>query len=188
MESLWNETQSMAHLVVIMPCIIYKEECTFMILGKCLQNKTLHYCTYYNLKNFLWKNLNLKHMLATGISHWGIFTSQHMASLHLPFSKAVGLCELWEVHHEIWRILEMCTYWAPQVAQVEKNLPASEGVQEMQVPSLGWEGPLEEEMANYSSVLASIIPWTEEPSRLQSIWLPRVRQNWAPTRVNLSLV
>ena len=65
--------------------------------------------------------------------------------------------------------MEMCTYWAPQVAQVEKNLPASEGVQEMQVPSLGWEGPLEEEMANYSSVLASMIPWTEEPSRLQSI-------------------
>ena len=52
---------------------------------------------------------------------------------------------------------------------MEKNLPTSEGVQEMQVPSLGWEGPLEEEMANYSSVLASIIPWTEEPSRLQSI-------------------
>ena len=50
-----------------------------------------------------------------------------------------------------------------------KNPPASEGVQEMQVPPLGQEGSLEEERANYSSVLASIIPWTEEPSRLQSI-------------------
>ena len=72
--------------------------------------------------------------------------------------------------------MEICTYWAPPVAQVVKNLPASEGVQEMQVPSLGREGPLEEEMANYSSVLASTIPWTE-PSGLQSIWLPGVGQN-----------
>ena len=43
----------MARLVVIMPCIIYKEECTFMILGQRLQNKTLHYCTSYNLKKKL---------------------------------------------------------------------------------------------------------------------------------------
>ena len=36
----------------------------------------------------------------------------------------------------------------------------------MQVRSLGWEDPLEEEMATYFSVLARIIPWTEEPGRL----------------------
>jgi len=35
--------------------------------------------------------------------------------------------------------------------------------------SLGWEDPLEEEMATHSSMLAWIIPWTEEPGRLQSI-------------------
>jgi len=35
--------------------------------------------------------------------------------------------------------------------------------QEMQVRSLGWEDPLEEEMATYSSILAWRIPWTEEP-------------------------
>ena len=33
----------------------------------------------------------------------------------------------------------------------------------MQVRSLGWEDPLEEEMATYSSILAWRIPWTEEP-------------------------
>ena len=44
-----------------------------------------------------------------------------------------------------------------------KNLPA---MQETQVRSLGWEDPLEEEMATYFSVLARIIPWTEEPGRL----------------------
>ena len=39
--------------------------------------------------------------------------------------------------------------------------------QEMQVQSLGWEDPLEEEMATHSSTLAWRIPWTEEPGRLQ---------------------
>ena len=46
-----------------------------------------------------------------------------------------------------------------------KNLPA---MQETQVPSLGQEDPLEQEMATHSSILAWEIPWTEEPGRLQS--------------------
>ena len=47
-----------------------------------------------------------------------------------------------------------------------KNLPA---MQETQVRSLGWEDPLEKEMAIQSSILAWRIPWTEEPGRLQSM-------------------
>ena len=47
-----------------------------------------------------------------------------------------------------------------------KNLPA---VQETQVRSLGQEDPLEEGMATHSSILAWRIPWTEEPSGVQSI-------------------
>ena len=49
-----------------------------------------------------------------------------------------------------------------------KNPPASAETQEMQVPSLGREDPLEEEMATHSSILAWRIPWTEEPGGLQS--------------------
>ena len=49
------------------------------------------------------------------------------------------------------------------VAQLVKNLPA---VQETQVQFLGWEDPLEKEMATQSSILAWEIPWTEEPGRL----------------------
>ena len=52
------------------------------------------------------------------------------------------------------------------VAQMVKNLLA---VQETQVPSLGWEDPLEEGVATHSSILAWRIPWTEEPGRLQSM-------------------
>ena len=51
------------------------------------------------------------------------------------------------------------------MAQVIKNLP----MQEMQVLSLSWEDPLEEEMATHSSILAWRSPWTEEPGGLQSI-------------------
>ena len=52
-----------------------------------------------------------------------------------------------------------------------KNLPT---VQETQVQSLGWEDPLEKEMATHSSVLAREIPRTEEPGGLQSVEMQRV--------------
>ena len=42
-----------------------------------------------------------------------------------------------------------------------KNLPAMQETQEMRVQFLGWEDPLEEEMATHSSILAWRIPWTE---------------------------
>ena len=38
--------------------------------------------------------------------------------------------------------------------------------QETHIQSLGWEDPLEKEMATHSSILAGEIPWTEEPGRL----------------------
>ena len=48
--------------------------------------------------------------------------------------------------------------------QTVKKPPA---VQEMCIPSLGWEDPLEKVMATHSSILAQGIPWTEEPGGLQ---------------------
>ena len=42
-------------------------------------------------------------------------------------------------------------------------------MQETQVPSLGQEDPLQEEMATDSSIFAGEIPWTEEPGGLQSM-------------------
>ena len=49
--------------------------------------------------------------------------------------------------------------WASPVAQSVKNLPA---VQETRIRSLGWEDPLEKEMATHSSILAWKISWTED--------------------------
>ena len=45
--------------------------------------------------------------------------------------------------------------------------------------SLGWKDPLEEGMAFHSSILTWRNPWMEEPGRLQSIGLQRVRHNWS---------
>ena len=58
-----------------------------------------------------------------------------------------------------------------------KNLPVNVGDRETQVQSLGWEDPLEEEMATHSGILSWGIPWTEEPGGLQSIVLYRVRHD-----------
>ena len=62
----------------------------------------------------------------------------------------------------------MCIYGTSLVAQLIKNLPAK---QETQVQSLGWEDPLEKDMATHSSIPAWEIPWTDEPGRIQSMEL-----------------
>ena len=61
------------------------------------------------------------------------------------------------------------------VAQTVKHLPT---MQEAWVQSLGWEDPLEKEMATHSSTLAWKISWTEEPGRLQSTGSQRVGHDW----------
>ena len=55
-----------------------------------------------------------------------------------------------------------------------KNLPAAE---DLQIRSLGWEDPLQKEIATHSSVLSWEIPWTEEPGGLQSMGCQRVRHH-----------
>ena len=64
--------------------------------------------------------------------------------------------------------------WASLVVQPVKNPPA---MWETWVQPLGWEDPLEKEMAAHSSILAWKIPWTEEPGRLQSTGPQRVRKD-----------
>ena len=61
-------------------------------------------------------------------------------------------------------------------SSVVNNLPA---VQETRVRFLGWEDPLEKEMATHSSILAWKISGTEEPDGLQPIGLQRVGYDWA---------
>ena len=51
-------------------------------------------------------------------------------------------------------------------------------MQETQVQSLGWEDSLEKEMATPSSILAWVIPWTEEPDGLEATGSQRVGYDW----------
>ena len=71
------------------------------------------------------------------------------------------------------------------VAQMVKHLPI---MRETWVQSLGWENLLENDMATHSSILAWKIPWTEEPSRLQSTGLQRVRHVFNPNNNPISWV
>ena len=64
--------------------------------------------------------------------------------------------------------------WTSLVTQTVKNMPA---VRETLDQFLGWEDLLEKGMATHSSVPAWRILWTEEPGRLQSMSLQRVRHN-----------
>ena len=77
------------------------------------------------------------------------------------------------------------TIGASLVAQMVKRLPA---MQETRVRFLGWEDPLEKEMAIPSSTLAWKIPWTEEPDRLQFMGSQRVGHDWATSLYSIYLI
>ena len=98
--------------------------------------------------------------------------------------KACVIFEFWIINIYFFKLPEFqffllynrdndATYF---VAQSVKDLPA---VQETWVRSLGWEDPLEKEMATHSSILAWKISWTEEPGGLQSMGSQRVGHDWA---------
>ena len=75
------------------------------------------------------------------------------------------------MNNQGWFSLGLTGLILPLVAQIVKNLPA---VWETQVWSTGQEDLLEKEMSTHSSISAWIIPWIEEPGRLQSMGLQRV--------------
>ena len=68
---------------------------------------------------------------------------------------------LWQIHGDIWQ-----NQYNIVKLKKKKNLPA---MQEMWVQSPCWDNPLEEEMAGHFSSFAWMIPWTEEPDKLQSM-------------------
>ena len=72
----------------------------------------------------------------------------------------VAACRIFDLH-----------YWTSLVAHTVKRLST---MRETWVRSLGWEDPLEKEMAIHSRTIAWKTPWTEEPGRLQSMGSQRV--------------
>ena len=68
-------------------------------------------------------------------------------------------------------------YTSSLVAQQLRICRPIQETKETWVQTLGWEDPLEKEMATHSSTLAWKIPWTEKPGRLQSMGSQRVGHN-----------
>ena len=95
----------------------------------------------------------------------------------LPWSSVLGIINQGGVYYMFGISFTITLiYLASLVAQMIKHLPA---MWETWVRSLGWEDPVEKEMATHSSTLAWRIPWTEKSGRLQSLGSQRVRYNWA---------
>ena len=118
------------------------------------------------------------HVLNIAKSYWG-FPHSSVGKSSVCNSGDPGLSWWWtgrsgmlqsrgsqRVRHD-WAT-ELNWIGASLIAQLVKHLPA---MKETQVWFLGWEDPLDKEMANHSDILAWIIPWTEEPGRLQSMGL-----------------
>ena len=102
-----------------------------------------------------------------------------MISGSSAFSKPSLFIWKFSVHVLLKPILENFEHyfnsmWPSLVAQTVMHLPA---MQETWVRSLGWEVPLEKEMATHSNTLAWKISWTEEPGMLQSMRLQNVGHN-----------
>ena len=83
------------------------------------------------------------------------YQSQFPDSSH-PLPRYTYICPLW------------LSPWASLMIQRVRNPPAILEIQEMDIQSLGWEDPLEEEMATHLSTLAWKILWTEQPGKLES--------------------
>ena len=106
--------------------------------------------------------------------------SEYTTTLHYPCCvyKVMGVGTHWtRSEHVVGRINHQLAgmRWelkrAFLVTRTVKHLPA---MQETWVRSLGWEDPLEKEMATHSSTLAWRIAWAEEPGRPQSTGWQRV--------------
>ena len=84
----------------------------------------------------------------------------------------LGFNSTWTVNFQMYKL-----DWENLQRLVAQRLQRLPGMRETWVRSLGWEDPLEKEMATHSSTLAWRIPWREEPGRLQSMGSQRVRHD-----------
>ena len=108
---------------------------------------------------------------------WFLVLKQLFFSLVYWKTEHIGNEHTWQKNSDVRPLHQGQGLWLYIfVAQTVKHLPT---MRETWVQSLGWEYPLEKEMATHSSALAWKIPWTEEPGRLQSMGSQRVGHDWA---------
>ena len=89
-----------------------------------------------------------------------------------PIIEHLGICVSPATNSALrFTVILVLYYGGFQMALVVKNWPTSAGGVRDACLILGWEDPLEKEMATHSSILAWEIPWTEEPGGLQFVAL-----------------
>ena len=142
--------------MVISLSLPVKQNLPVFLLTLC--NVSILACLYpWVIFAFIWDE-NWSISTSFRIDHYLLQTSQNVSSSEFTLFAGVSARKL-----------------AFLVAQTVKNLPV---MQETWVQSLGWEDALEKGMVTHSSILAWRIPWSEEPGRLQSMWLQRVGHDW----------
>ena len=120
------------------------------------------------------------------ISKWLIINpldKPERSSIQQPFAKCDYVNFKLVKRKSTFKVQFLSLWGTSLVAQKLKRLPA---MQEIRVPSLGREDPLEKEMATHSSTLAWRIPWREDPGRLQSTGSQRVGHDWATSLTHSS--
>ena len=83
-------------------------------------------------------------------------------------------CDFQRDHNLALSFKILCTETSSRTSLVDQMVKHLPTMRETQVRSLGWEDPLEKEMATHSSTVAWKISWTEEPGRLKSMGSQRV--------------
>ena len=125
---------------------------------------------YFHFIRFQWK-VNSIHLISIShnLNNFPYPTSKtlHFKSSFFSIYISLMLSAMGHSHIKI-RPLSARVWGSSLIAQLIKNLSAR---QETRVRFLGWEDPLEKEMATHSSILAWRIPWREEPGGLQSMGL-----------------
>ena len=94
--------------------------------------------------------------------------------------------EVWFRCLKVWlMIVRSIPYSIKKASLVPQMVKNPHALLETWVQFLGWEDPLEKEMATHSNILVWEIPRTEEPGRLQFMWLQKVGHDWVSNTNNI---
>ena len=132
----------------------------------------------------LWPSLKRRmlHQVASIFYLWGCSTVEELRDvLCIPWEEArtlpQGCAVIFQLLHPFPYITSFPQSTTTSLAA--KTVKCLSTMPETRVWSLGWEDPLEKEMAIHSKTTAWKIPWTEEPGGLQPTWSQRVGHDWA---------
>ena len=134
--------------------------CQVAVIHCCWFKRTKESTTVISIISLIWQKFkNLGYSAPSNI--WQVSGTPEISSLTVTFWAAAFISSLGKSYYETSTVL-LYDMWL-LVAHTVKNLPV---IQETWVWFLGWEDPMEKEMATHSSILARKIPCTDDPGGL----------------------